>query len=150
MTAAELAEEVLRVARADAPAEERARRAAGADSRPHRAPLGRDLPRDRGGGQEPGLEWSRSTGSSELPARTRPDGRRDLAIRSIVVSNDVASDSRYLTNQASTGSELIAPVLVEERVVGTLDVEDPSKDAFDEDARALYELIAAALVDLYR
>jgi len=70
--------------------------------------------------------------------------------RTIVVSNDVARDSRYLTNQASTGSELIAPVLVGERVVGTLDVEDPSTNAFDEDDRPLYELIAAALVDLYR
>ena len=70
--------------------------------------------------------------------------------RSTVVSNDVASDPRYLTNQESTGSELIVPVLVDGAVAGTLDVEDEAKGAFDEDDRELFERLAAALTDLYR
>src|SRR5438874_4258416 len=48
--------------------------------------------------------------------------------RRTVVSNDVASDPRYLTALDSTGSELIVPVLVDGRVAGTLDVEAEARD----------------------
>jgi L-methionine (R)-S-oxide reductase len=68
--------------------------------------------------------------------------------RSSVVSNDVANDPRYLTNQQSTGSELIVPVLRKGSVVGTLDIEDPATDAFDDKDQTLFELLAAALSDL--
>jgi phosphinothricin acetyltransferase len=48
-----------------------------------------------------------------------------------VVSNDVATDPRYLTAFDTTGSELIVPILDERgRVVGTLDVESAGRDAF--------------------
>ena len=70
--------------------------------------------------------------------------------RSTVLSNDVANDPRYLTNQDSTGSELIVPVLRDGRVVGTLDIEDARTDAFDQDDQTLFEELAAALPDLYR
>jgi putative methionine-R-sulfoxide reductase with GAF domain len=72
-----------------------------------------------------------------------------IAARSTVVSNDVRSDARYLTNQDSTGSELIVPVLVDSTVVGTLDVEDGSTDAFSPEDRELFEALATALSDLY-
>jgi GAF domain-containing protein len=65
------------------------------------------------------------------------------------LGSDVANDPRYLINQESTGSELIVPVVVKGRVVGTLDVEDAAKDAFDEDDRALFEDLAEALTHLY-
>jgi putative methionine-R-sulfoxide reductase with GAF domain len=67
-----------------------------------------------------------------------------------VLSNDVANDPRYLTALGSTGSELIVPVLVDGRVVGTLDVEDERTDAFDEDDRVLFEQLAEMLRGLYR
>jgi GAF domain-containing protein len=69
--------------------------------------------------------------------------------RSSVVSNDVANDPRYLTSQQSTGSELIVPTLRDGTVVGTLDIEDPGTDAFDDEDQTLFELLAAALSDLY-
>jgi hypothetical protein len=34
-------------------------------------------------------------------------------------------------------------------VVGTLDIEDPATDAFDDEDQTLFELLAAALSDLY-
>jgi putative methionine-R-sulfoxide reductase with GAF domain len=68
--------------------------------------------------------------------------------RSSVVSNNAANDPRHLTNQQSTGSELIVPVLREGTVVGTLDIEDPSSNAFDDEDQTLFELLAAALSDL--
>jgi GAF domain-containing protein len=72
-----------------------------------------------------------------------------LATGQTVVSNDVAADPRYLTNQPTSGSELIAPIVLAGRVVGSLDVEDPSTAAFDADDRRLFERLAAALVALY-
>jgi L-methionine (R)-S-oxide reductase len=66
-----------------------------------------------------------------------------------VVSNDVSRDPRYLTALESTGSELIVPVVVGGRVVGTLDVEDERTDAFEADDRRLFEGVAAELVPLY-
>lgn len=72
-----------------------------------------------------------------------------IASRATVVSNDVARDPRYLTALESTGSELIAPVLVGGRVVGTLDVEDERVGAFDDGDREVLERVAAAMTGLY-
>jgi len=79
-------------------------------------------------------------------------GLTGAAIRSrgTVLSNDVANDPRYLTNQESTGSELIIPVLLDGRVVGTLDIEDARANAFSNDDQTLFEQLAAALPELYR
>jgi L-methionine (R)-S-oxide reductase len=66
-----------------------------------------------------------------------------------VLSNDVATDPRYLTALESTGSELIVPVLVGGLVVGTLDVEDERTNAFDDEDTALFEELAEALGSLY-
>ena len=72
-----------------------------------------------------------------------------ISTRATVLSNDVARDPRYLTALASTGSELIAPVIVGDRVVGTLDV-DEATGAFSSDDRRLLELVAGELGPLYR
>jgi GAF domain-containing protein len=67
-----------------------------------------------------------------------------------VLSNNVANDPRYLTNQESTGSELIVPVLDGDAVVGTLDIEDERTDAFTADDQAQFEDVGDALRALYR
>jgi GAF domain-containing protein len=54
-------------------------------------------------------------------------------------------DPRYLTNQESTASELIVPVLDGDAVVGTLDIEDERTGAFTADDQALFEDLADAL-----
>ena len=69
-----------------------------------------------------------------------------IAAGSIVLSNDVARDPRYLTNQDDTGSELIVPVLDEAAVVvGTLDVESADIGAFGGSQIVFYEQVARAL-----
>jgi L-methionine (R)-S-oxide reductase len=73
-----------------------------------------------------------------------------VATKQAVVSNDVSSDDRYLTNQDSTGSELIVPVVVGDAVVGTLDVEDGRIGAFDADGQHRFERIAAELASIFR
>jgi GAF domain-containing protein len=148
MPDADLVEDVRRTADADRPAAERAARTA-------------ELIRTRTGRRWVGiyrvtsnevrnLAWS----GPEAPAHPNfpiEQGLTGAAIRSrnTVLSNDVANDSRYLTNQESTGSELIVPVLLAGRVVGTLDIEDPAMDAFDEKDQAFFQDLAAALTCLY-
>jgi putative methionine-R-sulfoxide reductase with GAF domain len=70
--------------------------------------------------------------------------------RRVVVSNDVASDSRYLVAFDTTGSEMIVPIVLNQDVVGTLDVEDPMTDAFNDADRELFMKIAAELEHLFR
>ena len=67
----------------------------------------------------------------------------------MVLSNDVAADDRYLSNQPDSGSELIAPVIVDETVVGTLDVESERTDAFRESDRQAFARLAECLTDLW-
>ena len=149
MTQPDLAGEVRRIAGADAPLDERASRAA-------------ELIRTRTGRRWVGiyrvtrtevrnLAWS-GPGAPAYPNFPIDQGLTGTAVRSrsTVLSNDVANDPRYLTNQESTGSELIVPVLLDGEVVGTLDVEDAATDAFDEEDRIVFERFAAALTDLYR
>jgi L-methionine (R)-S-oxide reductase len=72
-----------------------------------------------------------------------------IEARGTVVSNDVANDPRYLTALATTGSEIIVPILAEDRVVGTLDVESDRTGAFGDEDRAALERVAAELPPLY-
>lgn len=149
MTEPDLAGEVRRTAGADAPLDDRASQAA-------------ELIRTRTGRRWVGiyrvtrtevrnLAWS-GPGAPAYPNFPVDQGLTGTAVRShsTVLSNDVANDPRYLTNQESTGSELIVPVLVDGEVVGTLDVEEAATDAFDEEDRIVFERLAAALTDLYR
>jgi GAF domain-containing protein len=96
------------------------------------------------------LAWS----GPAPPAHPRFPAERGLTGAAIsagetVVSNDVARDPRYLTALASTGSEMIVPVIAGERVVGTLDVEDENADAFSDDDRRLFERVAREMEPLY-
>jgi L-methionine (R)-S-oxide reductase len=72
-----------------------------------------------------------------------------VSSRTPVCSNDVGSDPRYLTNQPTTGSELIVPILLGGEVVGTLDVEEDDADAFTTEDEQLFEEIGHALSPLY-
>jgi len=149
VTEAELIDEVRREAGTDSAPEDRASRAA-------------ELIRTRTGRRWVGiyrvasrevrnLAWS-GPAAPAYPNFPVEQGLTAVAIRarSTIVSNDVANDPRYLTNQESTGSELIVPVLVGGEVVGTLDVEDAATQAFEETDRILFERLAAVLTDLYR
>jgi L-methionine (R)-S-oxide reductase len=96
------------------------------------------------------LAWS----GPAPPAHYRFPSERGLTgaaikARETVVPNDVARDPRYLTALASTGSELIVPVIVGDEVVRTLDVEDQSTDAFSDDDRRLFERVAGEMGPLY-
>ena len=71
--------------------------------------------------------------------------------RRTVVSNDVASDSRYLGAFESTGSEAIVPVLGAESAIpiGTLDAKSDRIDAFTPKDVEFLEDCASVLRPLY-
>lgn len=73
-----------------------------------------------------------------------------VATGAIAVSNDVANDPRYLTNQDDSGSELIVPIVVDGNVVGTLDVESDAIGAFDGASITTFERIADAIRALWQ
>ena len=79
------------------------------------------------------------------------EGLTAHAIRTgaLALSNDVSRDPRFLANQEDSGSELIVPILVGGRVVGTLDVESDRTGAFSGPAILDYERLANALCQLW-
>lgn len=97
------------------------------------------------------LAWS-GPGPPAHPRFAIGSGLTGAAIeaRATIVSNDVANDSRYLPTLNTTGSEIIVPVIADDRVVGTLDVESVRTGAFGEEDRSALERIAAELLPLYR
>jgi putative methionine-R-sulfoxide reductase with GAF domain len=97
------------------------------------------------------LAWS-GPGPPAHPRFAFGSGLTGAAIeaRATIVSNDVATDSRYLRTLDTTGSEIIVPVIADDRVVGTLDVESARTGAFGEQDRRMLERIAAELLPLYR
>jgi putative methionine-R-sulfoxide reductase with GAF domain len=97
------------------------------------------------------LGWSGPAAPAH-PVFATGDGLTGAAIASCasVCSNDTAADPRYLTNQATTGSELIVPILLDGAVVGTLDIEEGSPNAFTSEDVMLFGELAARLAPLYR
>jgi GAF domain-containing protein len=97
------------------------------------------------------LAWSGPAPPAH-PVFPTAEGLTGAAIRAraTVCSNDVANDTRYLTNQATTGSELIVPIVLDDEVVGTLDVEEDFADAFGPGDIELFERIAHELSPLDR
>lgn len=133
----------------DAPVDTRARRAAELI----RAGTGRRWVGIYGvtGSEVRNLGWS-GPAPPAFPTFRAEKGLTGAAVRSgsTVVSNDVVTDARYLTNQDTTGSELIVPILLAGAVVGTLDIEDPRENAFDQSDLDRFELLAETLAGLFR
>jgi L-methionine (R)-S-oxide reductase len=94
--------------------------------------------------------WS-GPGPPAFPTFARERGLTGHALRAqaVTLSNDVANDPRYLANQEDTGSELILPVVLAGRVVGTLDIENDEVGAFDGPSIADSESCARGLTALW-
>ena len=148
MTDRRLINELRREIGTDAPVDTRARRA---------AELIRTGTRRRwvgiyrvAGNDVRNLGWS-GPAPPAYPTFPTDEGLTGAAVRSMstVVSNDVATDPRYLTNQDTTGSELIVPIVLASAVVGTLDIEDPRANAFDKSDVDRFERLAGTLAGLF-
>jgi L-methionine (R)-S-oxide reductase len=92
------------------------------------------------------IAWT-GTDPPAYPSFPRTQGLNGAAVSTgePVISQDVATDPRYLTAFATTGSEAIFPVATDAGdVVGTVDVESDRRNAFArEDERFLRECARA-------
>jgi L-methionine (R)-S-oxide reductase len=86
---------------------------------------------------------------SRFPRRQGLTGAA-VATRRTVVSNDVRNDPRYLTAFGDTRSEIIVPVRRGSDVIGTIDVESATRDAFSSFQQQLLEECAVAAQPLWR
>jgi L-methionine (R)-S-oxide reductase len=96
------------------------------------------------------LAWS-GAGPPAHPSFPRDRGLCGAAVATgkTVVSNDVATDPRYLTTFGSTRSEVVVPIKDEAgKVVGLIDVESDQVEAFVPHDVRLLEGYAARLADL--
>jgi putative methionine-R-sulfoxide reductase with GAF domain/GNAT superfamily N-acetyltransferase len=73
-----------------------------------------------------------------------------VASQQTVMVNDVSTDSRYLTTLGSTRAELVVPVNVDGRIVGTVDVESASANSFTASDRELVEGVAGTIAPLWQ
>jgi GAF domain-containing protein len=98
------------------------------------------------------IAWT-GTQAPAFPTFPRTQGLNGAAVasRAPVVVPDVAQDPRYLTAFASTGSEMIVPVLVGNppEVRGTIDVESERVNAFGPADLHLVEACAEVLRPLW-
>jgi L-methionine (R)-S-oxide reductase len=72
-----------------------------------------------------------------------------LATQKTVIADEVAAEPDYLANQDGTGSEMIVPIVIDERVVGTLDIESEIPNAFGDNDRRQAERLAERLGALW-
>jgi putative methionine-R-sulfoxide reductase with GAF domain len=68
-----------------------------------------------------------------------------LSAGATIRCDDVRSDPRYLTNQETTGPELVAPIIAGRDLVGTFDFESDRPHAFSDADRRLAEQLDTAL-----
>ena len=98
------------------------------------------------------IAWS-GPSPPEHPTFPLSQGLTGAAIREkrVIVVGDVRTDPRYLTAFGSTLSEIIVPVFApgEQRVIGTIDVESESADAFSSRDQQLIEQCAQAALPLW-
>ena len=60
-----------------------------------------------------------------------------------IISPDVSEDPRYFEARGRTRSEMVAPVVSNERVIGVFDLESDTLDAYDEDDLSVLGLLAS-------
>jgi L-methionine (R)-S-oxide reductase len=73
-----------------------------------------------------------------------------IRLRQTIIVNDVSTDPRYLTTLGSTRAELVVPVDVDGRIIGTVDVESATVNSFTASDRELVECFALTIAPLWR
>lgn len=60
-----------------------------------------------------------------------------------IISHDVSKDDRYFAAREKTRSEMVAPIVSNDRVIGVFDLESDSLDAYDDDDLAILQLLTS-------
>ncbi|MCD6135415.1 GAF domain-containing protein, partial [Candidatus Bipolaricaulota bacterium] len=64
-----------------------------------------------------------------------------------VIVGDVNADSRYLACFPQTRAEIVVPIYAGDKVIGEIDIDSDTADAFTDDDRNLLEDVARLLGD---
>jgi L-methionine (R)-S-oxide reductase len=106
---------------------------------------------DLGAGLVSVIAWSGPSGP-EFPVFPITKGltSRAIATKRAVNAGNVSEDPDYLTALATTQSEIVVPILSDDRVVGTLDIESEVPHAFDSETQARIERYALLITDLWK
>jgi L-methionine (R)-S-oxide reductase len=91
-------------------------------------------------------------GAPEYPVFSRDKGLSGEMLRrnETVISGDVSNDPNYLTAFSTTQSEMIVPVRSRGGdIIGTIDIESESANAFGEEDRATVEAVATIIEPLF-
>ena len=96
------------------------------------------------------VAWTGSAGPA-FPRFPRTQGLNGAAVaeRRPIIVNDVRKDPRYLTTFGSTLAEAVVPVLRDDTIVGTIDVESDRVDAFEPADERFLQQCAVALAPLW-
>jgi GAF domain-containing protein len=62
-----------------------------------------------------------------------------------IIVDDVNADPRYLACSVDTKSEIVAPIMIDNVVLGEIDIDSDKAAAFGDDDRVLVEAVAAML-----
>jgi len=97
------------------------------------------------------IAWSGPSGP-EFPVFPVTKGltSRAIATKHTVNVGHVADDPDYLTALATTQSEIVVPIVRDGRVVGTLDIESETPNAFDSETQGRIERCAFLMTDLWK
>ncbi len=60
-----------------------------------------------------------------------------------IISHDVSTDSRYFAAREKTRSEIVAPIISNDRVIGAFDLESDQLNAYSEDDLAVLQLLTS-------
>lgn len=63
--------------------------------------------------------------------------------RETILANDVTQHPEYITLSSDLSSELVVPIMIDDEVIGVLNVEDTEKNAFDRQGKRLLEILAS-------
>jgi GAF domain-containing protein len=66
-----------------------------------------------------------------------------------IIVPDVAKDSRYLACTPETQSEIVVPIMKDDKPVGEIDIDSDTRDAFDKQDKAVLERISSLLSGLF-
>jgi len=67
-----------------------------------------------------------------------------------VIVNDTGTDEDYLLTFSNTQSEIIVPVFMNGKIIGTIDAEDETKNAFSKEDAAFLENCAKEIASLWK
>jgi len=66
-----------------------------------------------------------------------------------IIVPDITQDSRYLACSPETQSEIVVPIMKEDKPVGEIDIDSDTKDAFHQNDKDILERVSSILSEMF-